>query len=122
MYCIWHILLNVFYNIFLHFSKPILHNISLKSLIHWRLSDNQKKKLLKFCFMFLSKTRYMYKANITLSYLMYTIVFMIVYYKCKTVKLVSVTKFDFHFGSMFLICILIIFLYLTLMLESLCLT
>ena len=29
-------------------------------------------------------------------------VFMIVYYKCKTI--VSVTQFCFHFGSMFLIC------------------
>ena len=35
------------------------------------LSDNTtQKKLLKFCFMFLSKTIYMYKANITLLYLM----------------------------------------------------
>ena len=72
MYCIkWHTLSNVFLNIYLHFNKQILHNVTIKSLIHRRLSDNPTQiKLLKFCFMFLSKTTYMYKANITLPYLM----------------------------------------------------
>ena len=71
MYCIQHTLLNIFSYCLLHFTNPILHNIAIRSLIHRRLSDNQtQKKLPKFCFLFLPKTIYMYKANITLLYLM----------------------------------------------------
>ena len=59
MYCIWHKLLNVFYNFFWHFNKPALHSVTLKSLIHQRLSELPTKKILpKLCFMFLSKTIY----------------------------------------------------------------
>ena len=58
-------------NVYLHFTKLILHKVTLRSLIHRGLSDNPtQKKRLKFCFMFLSKTIHMYKANITLLYLM----------------------------------------------------
>ena len=55
----------------LHFTNPILHNLAIRPLIHMGLSDNPtQKKLPKFCFLFLSKTIYMYKANIILLYLM----------------------------------------------------
>ena len=65
------ILLNIFSYCLLHFTNPILHNIAIRPLIHMGLSDNPtQKNLPKFCFLFLSKTIYMYKANITLLYLM----------------------------------------------------
>ena len=60
MYCIQHTLLKKFSYCLLHFTNPILHDIAIRPLIHRRLSDNptQKKKLPKFCFLFLSKTIY----------------------------------------------------------------
>ena len=65
MYGIQHTLLNIFSYCLLHFTNPNLHNIAIRPLIHMGLSDNPtQKKLPKFCFMFLSKTIYMYKANI----------------------------------------------------------
>ena len=71
MYCIQHTLLNILFYCLLHFTNPILHNIAISPLIHIGLSDNPtQKKLPKFYFLFLSKTIYMYKANITLLYLM----------------------------------------------------
>ena len=71
MYCIQHTPLNIFSYCLLHFTNPILHNIAIKPLIHVGLFDNPTQKILpKFCFLFLSKTIYMYKANITLLYLM----------------------------------------------------
>ena len=71
MYCIQHTLLNIFSYCLLHFTNPILHNIAIRPLIHMGLSDNPtQKKLPKIFFLFLSKTIYMYKANITLLYLM----------------------------------------------------
>ena len=65
--------LNVFYNILLYFAKPILHNVTLKSLIHRRLSDNPTQKNTPIVFYVPIQnniTIYMYKANITLPYLM----------------------------------------------------
>ena len=71
MYCIQHTLLNIFSYCLLHFTNPILHNRAIRPLIHMGLSDNPtQRKLPKFCFLFLSKTIYMYKANITLLDLM----------------------------------------------------
>ena len=49
----------------------LTHNIAIRPLIHMGLSDNPTQKIFpKFCFLFLSKTIYMYMANITLLYLM----------------------------------------------------
>ena len=78
MYCDWHTHSNIFYNIFLHFHMPILHYATIISLIHRRLSDNPtQKNLLKFCFMFQSKT------IITLTYLMCAVeAYMSMYLEC----------------------------------------
>ena len=71
MHCIWHALSNIFYNIFLHSNKPILHNVTLKSVIHRRLSDNlAQKKIAQILFYAPIQNNIMYKANITLPYLM----------------------------------------------------
>ena len=70
MYCIQHTLLNIFSYCLLNFTNPILHTMAIRPLIHMRLSDNPTQKNYKFCFLFLSKTIYMYNANITLLYLM----------------------------------------------------
>ena len=71
IYCIQHTLLNIFSYCLLYFTSPILHNIAIRPLIHMGLSDNPTQKIYQnFDFFFLSKTVYMYKANITLLYLM----------------------------------------------------
>ena len=64
IYCIQHTLLNIFSYCLLHFTNPILQNIAISPLIYMGLSDIQN---------ILSKTIYMYKANITLLYLMCTV-------------------------------------------------
>ena len=73
MYCIQHTLLNIFSYCLLHFTSPILHNIAMRPLIHMGLSDNPTHKKKPNFFLFLSKTIYMYKANIALLYLICTV-------------------------------------------------
>ena len=71
MYCIQHTLLNIFSYCLMHFPNPILHTITIRPLIHMGLSDNPTQKITKILFFVpIENNIYMYKANITLLYLM----------------------------------------------------